>query len=521
MKHLSASLVVLMLGVTTIASAQLNFSEHIAPIIYENCTSCHRPGNIGPFPLQTYDDVDAYSSLIRVALETGIMPPWPPDTSFQRYAHERLLTQQEKDDIISWIGNGTPQGDPNLAPPIPVFPDGSVLGTPDMQLQIPAYASQAGADDEYKCFYLATNLPTDRKVRAIEIIPGNRAVVHHVLVYAGDANSAPSDSACKTQGLKLMTGYTPGAGPTVFPNGQTVKMGMTLAANSVILLQIHYPAGTIGEVDQTAVNFFFYPENETGVREVSADAILQNWTLFIPANTQKDYTAQYPAGTSVIPVDFSVLSVFPHMHLIGDYIDSYAVTGQNDTVPFARIPHWDFEWQGFYNFKKIVKLPAGSQMFANAHYNNTTTNPHNPNTPPKLVTAGEATTDEMFLVYFHYLPYLPGDENLDLDSLLNVPTSINTGQKQGNAGLSVFPNPATSSVNIQFEVAKEGSQTLDVVSASGQVIVSWNITGWVPGMHELRWDGRDCSGSKVSPGIYFVRHRSPAGLQTIRLAWME
>ncbi|MCB0428522.1 MAG: hypothetical protein H6585_14735 [Flavobacteriales bacterium] len=516
MKKMLPLLLGCLLGLPAIA--QVTFSEDIAPILYDNCTSCHRDGNIAPFPLVTYDDAVGYAASIKNAVEKGEMPPWPPDTTFQRYAHERLLTPQEKNDLISWIDNGTPEGDTTKLPPLPDYPDGSVLGTPDLQLKIPKYTSQASTTDEYKCFYLATQLPVDRKVQAIEILPGNREIVHHVLVYVGDSSSAPVDSSCKTQGLKLMTGYTPGAGPTIFPHGTSVKMGMTLPAGAVILLQIHYPAGTQGMMDETAVNFFFYPENETNVREVSADAILQNWTLFIPANTEKDYTAQYPSGSSTIPYNFSVLSVFPHMHLIGTRIESYAVDGQNDTIPFSRIPDWDFDWQGFYNFKKIVKLPAGSKMYANAHYDNTTANPHNPSNPPKLVTAGEATTDEMFLVYFHYLLYQAGDEYLDLDSLLDIPTAVAPDQPERTGTLQAFPNPSSGNVRWEFDAVHTGDHTLDVYTVDGKRVRSWRFSGLKAGHHVLPWNGHDEQGNHLPPGIYLGVLRSAQGSQVTRVA---
>jgi hypothetical protein len=214
---------------------------------------------------------------------------------------------------------------------------------------------------------------------------------------------------------------------------------------------MHYPEGSAGTVDSTKVNFFFYPDDTENIREVYTESLLENWSLYIPANTVKTFNTQYPSGNNGLNSDYSILSVFPHMHLIGKEITSYAVKPNNDTIPFERVLNWDFEWQGFYNFKNMLKIPAGSTLKAHAVYDNTSANPHNPNTPPQLVTAGEATTDEMFLVFFQYLDYVEGDENLDLESLINM------GRKESVKfiELSIFPNPTTEFIQLNLPFIEE------------------------------------------------------------------
>lgn len=492
----------------SVATAQNpTFSEDIANIIYTNCTSCHRSGGIAPFPLTSYDAVVLKSSLIPFYIEAGIMPPWPPDTSYQHYAGERLLSQQEITDIVTWIGNGTPEGDTALAPDPPVFIEGSEIGIPDLKLQMPAYTSKATGFDEYVCFSIPINISTTKYIRAIEVIPGNRGIVHHALAYLDETGTIQTDtSGCLgLNGASLMTGFTPGAGPTIFPSTGSMNMGMTVSPGSNLVLQIHYPNGSGGQTDSTYVNLFFYPDSVTNVREVSASAILSNWALAIPANTITSFDAQYPPGAGTLPASFSLLTVFPHMHLVGKSIEAYAVTATNDTLPFVRINNWDFEWQGFYNFKKVKVLNAGTKLYGKATYDNTTANLNNPNNPPQLVLAGESTTDEMFLVYFHYLLYQPGDELLNLDSLLSIPLNTNSTSTLVNSGsitLRSYPNPFDNSTTLEYYLPSRSNVSLSIIDILGRTV---RYSAWdeIKGMQSYHWDGTDTDGHQVKNGIYY------------------
>jgi len=507
MKNVLTSLVLCVL----LSSAQaqtLTFSEDIASILYSNCTSCHRSGGIAPFALESYNDAVVNSGLIPYMIGNGIMPPWPPDSSYQHYAGERLLTQQEIDDITAWVTDGMPEGDPALAPDPPVFVAGSSIGTPDLKLQIPVYTSKAAVSDEYVCFSIPINISTTKYIKAIEVIPGNRAIVHHALAYLDETGTVQTDtSGCLgVSGASLMTGFTPGAGPTIFPSNENMSMGMTIAPNSNLVLQIHYPQGSAGLKDSTYVNLFFYPDSITNVREVSAGAILSNWLLFIPANTVQTFNAQYPQGAGTLPAAFSLLTVFPHMHLVGTSIEAYAVSATNDTSNFARINNWDFEWQGFYNFKKPMVLNAGTKLYAEAVYDNTTANPNNPNSPPQAVIAGESTTDEMFLVYFHYLLYQPGDENLNLDSLLSLPmgTEKQPIWENSTPDLQFFPNPFSVSTTMEYELDLNDEATLTIVDILGRTIK----TVYLPkskGQQTYTWNGDDRDGNQVKNGLYYFQ----------------
>ncbi len=377
--------------------------DQVATIVYNKCSKCHHDGGVAPFSLMSFNDAQARSNAMRDAILNKRMPPFPPDENYQQYAHSRALTDTEKTTVISWIDNNTPEGNPTLTPPPPVYSSAAMLGKGDLTVKMPNYRSKASSNDDYVCFSLPSTLTKDRKIKALEIVPGNRQIVHHCLVYLDEKGTYVTDTTDGNCGGpkdgKLLMGYTPGASPLVLPNGSGLKLGMTLKAGSNIVLAMHYPGGSEGMLDSTKVIFHFYPETETNVREVFAAPVLSNWLLSLPPNQVTTVEAKYPL-TGGLPTNFSLLSVFPHMHLIGKEIKVFGVNAQNDTLNYINIPHWDFHWQDFYFFKNIQKAPVGSVIKGIGIYDNTQNNHHNPSSPPVHVYAGESTTDEMFWYTF-------------------------------------------------------------------------------------------------------------------------
>lgn len=485
-----------------LATAQTpNFSEDIAPLIYNNCSFCHHAAGIAPFTLTSFQDVFSAKNSIRYVLDNDIMPPWPPNPDFQHFANERVLDPAEKQAIIDWIDAGAPQGDPNLAPPAPVFAPGAVLGPPDAQVRMPVYTSNAVVQDDYICVALDLNIATTKRIRAVEVLPGNTEIVHHVLVYKDAPGTYVSDSIYLNcggpVGSDLIGGYVPGSGPIQFPNGNQVKMGMTVNPGDQIILAMHFPMGSAGEVDSTAVNFYFYPDGVNGVREVFAEPIIQDWNFCVPAGQVVDVDVAYPAPSG-LAADFSLLSVFPHSHLLGKSWKVYALDAIGDTIPLIHIPHWDFDWQGFYFFDYIKKLPAASRIYAKATYDNTTNNHHNPNNPPITVCAGLNTTDEMMLVYFHYLPYLPGDELINMDSLLHIPVGLAEAVPAGLAPrITPFPNPASGPLTLDYYVPRTGDVRLRAYDLQGRLVADIWHGQQDAGQYHLRWEPRLPAGSYV------------------------
>ncbi len=399
-----------------------NYSEDIAPIIYNKCLQCHHVGGISSLSLETYANTVTNAGMIQHVTSSGEMPPWPPDTLYKNYAYENVLSLQEINSITNWISNGSPIGDTSLLPTMPTFNNTSQLGMPDLELQIPTYTSTATTNsDDYVCISIPTGLLQDKKVKAIEVIAGNVQIVHHVLVYidAFPNNSTIITTDCMGGEGSMIYSYAPGSKPLIFPEENNNKFGSILPANSSITLAMHYPEGSYGQIDSTKVRFYFYPENTT-IREVSNDFLINEGLFGIPFYLPPNQITQISGTYGPTIEDYSFMSVFPHMHLLGKDFICYAVTPLNDTINLIKINNWDFEWQGSYFFKKFIKIPAGSTIYAYGNYDNTAS-AINPN--PTTVQSGLNTENEMFIAIFQYLPYQLGDENISIEN--NFSTNIN------------------------------------------------------------------------------------------------
>jgi len=460
-----------------------NFANDIAPIFYNKCTSCHHPGGIAPFSLTDYNSAYINRNIIKYSVQTGKMPPWPPDTTYSRMVGERILTPQEKQKIIDWVNAGAPSGDLSQQPAPPTYTSVYQLpGTPDLVVKIPPITSSATTSDQYVCISVPSGLTQDRIIKAYEIVPGNPSIVHHVIVTGDTSNSFPPgiyDNCFTTATDVGIGGYAPGQGPTIFPSVSPAKFGILLPKNTNIVFQMHYPKGSVGQVDSTQIRFYFYPVNETNVRQIYIVPLLQNWALNIPPNTIQTYSNQCTSiyfPNCQLGVDVSVYGAFPHSHLICTSLRNYAVnlSNPNDTIPLIRINNWDFHWQGFYTFKKMKKVPAGYKWISYHTYDNTTANPNNPNNPPQTVVAGENTTDEMLFDSFMLLYYQNGDEYLNIDSLITVSVREFFKEHSSENNLLLYPNPANDYINVVSSPNNE-IISLKILDISGKTLLDENI----------------------------------------------
>ena len=358
------------------------------------------------------------------------MPPYLPDPTYNHLANAKVLTDEEKNIISEWVAAGAPSGDTTQALPPPTYTQTQVITAPDLTGKIPNYTIPNVGEDLYQAFIITNPNPTVKYITQIEVIPGNRNVVHHVLVYQDSTNKPVlNDSAYPgpgyvsfggigSQTAKLIATWVPGSSVYTLPAG----MGIKLSAGSRLVVQIHYPDGSAGQMDSTRVNVKFAP---TALRDVSIAPILNtfnltNGPLFIPANTTKTFNAQY-----IVPINITIISVGPHAHLLCKSFEVYGKTLLGDTIKIIKIADWNFHWQGSHSFQKPIKIPAGTKLYSSAFYDNTINNPDNPNNPPQNVSQGEGTTDEMMLIYFSYLPYAAGDENIIYDTASHNPHYLN------------------------------------------------------------------------------------------------
>lgn len=417
MKNIIRIIILFSSGISNAQSP--NWSNDVAKIVYENCASCHRSGGIAPFRLTTYQDAVNNSGGIQYAISNGVMPPWTPDPNYKSFVHQRVMSSADKNTVLQWIANNTPSGDLRFAPPAPTFSPTSQIGTPDLTLTVPTYTVTSN-NDEYRNFVLPSGLSQINFAKAIELIPGNTSIVHHILVFEDNSTNAINPTSIGGTGSsssKLLLGYTPGSQPYFTPQGT----GLKLNANTRIILQIHYAPGSMGQTDTTTINFKLttVPQREIFVNAILNHGNMTNGPLYIPANQTRTFNQQF-----TIPFTASLLYVFPHMHKIGRSIESYATTN-SATIPFIKIPAWDFHWQNNFIFQNVVKVNSGDIIKSVAFYDNTTNNPENPSDPPNNVSAGEGTNDEMMLVFFAYLSYQAGDENIIVDNRI-IPTGATT-----------------------------------------------------------------------------------------------
>ena len=399
----------------------VTFHADVAPIIYTHCTECHRVGEIGPMPLTTYEEVFGYGEFIEYVTTTDYMPPWTPDDIYSHFVGERVLTDNEKATLSAWVAAGKPEGNPADNPGIPSFPEGSQIGTPDMVLPMAeSYTHGGDMTDQYQVFVLPADPDNDLAIRALEVRPGNRTVSHHAILGLDVTGTAanldaqdpePGYESFGSFGFSAESNFfgawVPGALTLEYPPG----IGRVVPAGADILLQMHYGPSPIEETDLTEVNVFFAEEPierevETGI--MGPQHLDQSF--YLPANQERTFH-----GTMNVAADVSLLSVAPHCHLIGVSWEVFATSPNNqDTIPLISIPSWDFNWQGFFTFPTLTKIPSGYTLHGIASYDNTSANPFNPNDPPQNVTFGEGTTDEMFFVFFDYVLYQGGDELISL-----------------------------------------------------------------------------------------------------------
>lgn len=416
------------------ADAPPTYGKDIAPILFDNCVNCHRPGEVAPFSFLTYEDAKKRARLIAEVTEKRLMPPWHADEGAEKFRDAHVLTDAQIAILRKWAETGAAQGDPKDTPPLPKFTEGWQAGEPDF-IADPGedYTLAAEGRDVYRCFVVKTNFPEDRYISAIEVRPGNRKVVHHLIAYL-DTSGRAQELDAKDPGL----GYTSFGGPGFTPNGALGGwapgneanptpdgVGWLLPKGASIILQVHYNKSGKVETDRTRMGLHFVKGPvDKRVRWLT----VVNPLFRLPAG-EKNHTVRAP---QIVPVDSTVYGVMPHMHLLGKTADITATLPDGTTKKVVSVPNWDFNWQQTYTFKEPMKLPAGTRIDLVATYDNSADNPRNPSNPPRPVTWGEQTTDEMCLAF---LLYTPDDEHLTQGkSVGGLPGDFGGGGQGNGAG---------------------------------------------------------------------------------------
>jgi hypothetical protein len=380
------------------------FSGEVVRIFQERCQTCHRPGEHAPFSLLTHADAVARKDDIRDAVTGRAMPPWKPVDGFGDFLEPRRLTDAEIATLVSWIDAGAPEGDPAKLPPPRRFPTGWTLGPPDAVLEMPEpYTVAAKAADVYRCFVIPTAFPEDRWVTRVEWAPGDRKLVHHILSYVDTTDAAERlDRADPGPGYTCfggpgfapaggLSGWAPGIQPRVMADG----VGMLLPKGARLVVQMHYNnEAPEGRTDRTRVGLHF-ARGPIDKRQRSI-AVL-NRTFTIPPGERRH---EVRASLTVPPGrDLHANTIAPHMHLLGRAMTVTATYPDGTVRPLIRIDDWDFNWQGNYTLARPVPLPAGTRIDMLAVFDNSAESPRQPSRPPRPVSWGEGTTDEMAIVF--------------------------------------------------------------------------------------------------------------------------
>ena len=386
--------------------APVSFSKDIAPIVFNNCTSCHRPGEVAPFSLMNHADVSRHSHEIADLTQSRQMPPWKPADGFGDFVGARRLSQQQIDLIQQWVKAGKPEGNPADLPAMPHFKSGWMLGEPDMVVRMPEpFTLQADGPDQYRVFPIPLNLDHDVYVSAVEYRASNPKIVHHSLLYldnTGVARQLEAESPQKpgyprTGGPGFapsggLGGWAPGVSPRFLPDG----VGRPIKAGADLILHTHFhPSGKV-EKEQSVVGLYFTKR--------TPDKVL----ISMPHGTNRLNIAPgdnhyVVENTFTVPANVELAGIFPHAHLLCKEIKVTATLPDGAVEPLIWIKDWDWNWQDFYQYSHILQIPRGTKVTQQFIYDNSADNPHNPSSPPQRVHYGEQTKDEMALVFYQIL----------------------------------------------------------------------------------------------------------------------
>lgn len=434
----AALLLLILSGLADLNGQQLSFYQHVQPIILNKCAPCHRPGESAPFSLLTFEDVKKRTSFISEVVASGYMPPWRADNNYVHFANDRSLTGKEKETIIEWIKTGADAGKPSNKP---AETKSLVAGTmynrkPDLILKASdSFLVKGDGGERFIIFKIPYELTDSFNVEAVEFFSNNKKLVHHAN-YAVHAVQDPSIDINKTDPFINLTeddrtkfdqyqpyrktityygGWIPGTSYESYPN----DIGWIMPRRGVILLTVHFAPSAKDQQSINGINLFFkktpikrivkvisFGSGGIGEKEIRP-------AFYLLPNEKKRFKLDLMNPGE----NFSLMYVWPHMHLLGKEFKAYALAPGGDTIRLVNIPDWDFRWQEIYRFKKLTVVPKGSRLHIEGLYDNSAENPFNPYNPPQAIaSSGDMkSVDEMMTLMMVFLPYQPGDENLVLD----------------------------------------------------------------------------------------------------------
>ncbi|MCH9684860.1 MAG: monooxygenase [Deltaproteobacteria bacterium] len=406
------------------ADAALTYWRDAKSILDARCGGCHRPGDIAPFPLQTYEEVSAVAAVLPASIESGTMPPWPPDDTCRAYDHARSLSEADRSTLLAWLDDGAPQGNPDDAPP-PVTDSGLSL-TPNLTVQMAEPYTPTMEPDDYRCFLVPWTEDATTYITGFQVTPGNREVVHHVIMFNAEADRVPElqalDEAEAGPGYTCFGGagvqtrwvgsWVPGSGARVLPEGT----GVRIEPGSMMVIQMHYNTlSSAPAADQTSFDL----QLADSVERPAAAMLLANpgWLtgaspMLIPAgDPDVTHTYDLPASSPLWRAQLTALGVglgdpfvihetALHMHYLGVSGGLSVVRGSGEQECMLEIPQWDFGWQGGYRLQQSVIVEPDDALRMRCTWDNSEANQpvvDGEVSEPQDVVWGEGTRDEMCL----------------------------------------------------------------------------------------------------------------------------
>lgn len=458
------------------APSKPTFTKDVAPILHKNCVACHQPGQAGPMSLRTYEEVRPWVKAIAKNVETGVMPPWHADPGYGPWKNDRSLSEVEKETILRWAKKGAAMGDPADMPEVPPTPaEGWSLGEPDYVITFDEMEVPGSGPDRFHDLIAKTDLPEDKWIKAVEILPGDREVVHHVILWQGDDERASGNPS------GWIGAWAAGGTPMVFRD----NTGRMLRKGATIIGDMHYHPAEDTRVDQTRVGFHF-AENPEAVEKEMINLWVLNAEFEIPAG-HENYMV---ASNYTFPQDSYLYSLTPHMHYRGKNFKYTLTYPDGEKKELLKVSDYDFNWQTGYDFETPLRVPAGSRLDCIAHFDNSAKNEDNPD-PTKNVIFGNESYDEMMIGFVDYIVE-EGIRPKPVESPV-VPKAKELAQTNpGEVFMVMIPNgPGQGEQTSAIHMPKEGE---------GGWYVEFAGNVGRARIYEIAWTGSDFTAKAFIPG---------------------
>src|ERR1700722_6111940 len=450
-------------------NSQITFNKDIAPVFFQYCATCHRPGESGPFPLLSYKDAKSHAGQIAAVTQSRFMPPWLPDPGEFKFADELRLSDAQITTIAHWVEQGAVEGAPSDLLPTPKFAEGWQIGTPDLVIKAEKpYQLPASGTDQYWNFIFRTPVNRIRWLKAIEIRPGDKRVVHHANVLVDRMQSARTQESSPGAGFAGMEikieseafdpdshflFWKPGTAPYTEPDG----MALRLDAGTDLVLNIHLQPSGKAEWIQPSMGLYFTEQPATRVPMLLQ--LENDRKLDIPPG-EKNFLV---TDEFTLPENVQLLAIYPHAHYVGKDLQAFATFPDGTQKSLIHIPSWNLNWQAVFRYETPVELPAGTVISMRYRYDNSDENIWHPNVPPKRVVGGNRASDEMAHLWLQVLPHSNPGETGDPRRIL----------QEAMARHNVDKNPADFEAHYNLSAMLQGRG--DIVGAEKQYAVALSI----------------------------------------------